>query len=587
MGLANAQECEMPGVTDFEIVPLNNLNLYSDMAIFRDGRVLQIHQWNGDVALYTPGVGTEIIARVPTNAGRRIEDGMLGIELDLNFEETGWIYVYHTPAELGSNRLTRYTFLDDQLLNPKIILEVPRTISGDDKDQRHAGGGMDWNPKTGNLWLCTGDDTNPINSINVGYGPRTSDIAIDNALRTAGNTNDLRGKVLRIKPLPFGDEEEPEPGPGSTYEIPEGNLFPPGAFPGGKTRPEIYSMGHRNPYRVMVDPLTGWAWVGEIGPDGPNIDDPAKGVRGHDEVNLIKGPGNFGWPFAIADNQPYIKGEFESSVYPETGAPFDLENLQNLSQFNTGLIDLPPARPALVYYSADGQQTGLSRILGNGSESATMGPVYNYDPGLESDAKFPPYFHRKAIFGEWARQQIWVITVDKEGTLTKIEPFMDRNHGVGSPIDIEFGPDGSLYVLEYTGCGYCNRSGKLYKIIYTGPQYDPALCPQVTMGCMLPEYTEYDATANMDDGSCLTVAVDREISASIKGLFKINANTIHVTYSDEFLIDILSVKGEKMFSLKGKGLGKYTVTGITDSGLYLLRVKTAEKTFSTQLFLLQ
>ena len=65
--------------------------------------------------------------------------------------------------------------------------------------------------------------------------------------------NDLRGKILRIHPEPDG-----------TYTIPAGNLFPPGT-PG--TRPEIYTMGHRNPWRVSVDSRTGYVYWGEVGPD--------------------------------------------------------------------------------------------------------------------------------------------------------------------------------------------------------------------------------------------------------------------------------------------------------------------------------
>ena len=52
---------------------------------------------------------------------------------------------------------------------------------------------------------------------------------------TSANTNDLRGKLLRIKPQPDG-----------TYSIPAGNLFAPGEM---GTRPEIYAMGFRNAFR--------------------------------------------------------------------------------------------------------------------------------------------------------------------------------------------------------------------------------------------------------------------------------------------------------------------------------------------------
>ncbi|MBK7653635.1 MAG: PQQ-dependent sugar dehydrogenase [Flammeovirgaceae bacterium] len=69
------------------------------------------------------------------------------------------------------------------------------------------------------------------------------------AMKSSSNTNDLRGKILRIHPEPDG-----------TYTIPEGNLFPKGEE---KTRPEIYVMGNRNPYRISVDQKTGFLYWGK------------------------------------------------------------------------------------------------------------------------------------------------------------------------------------------------------------------------------------------------------------------------------------------------------------------------------------
>ena len=62
------------------------------------------------------------------------------------------------------------------------------------------------------------------------------------ARRSSGNSNDLRGKVLRINVAADG-----------SYTSPTDNLFPESADPGDKTRPEIYAMGFRNPFRIQVD----------------------------------------------------------------------------------------------------------------------------------------------------------------------------------------------------------------------------------------------------------------------------------------------------------------------------------------------
>ena len=132
------------------------------------------------------------------------------------------------------------------------------------------------------MFLSTGDDTNPFAS--DGYAP--IDFREDregwDALRTSGNTNDLRGKILRINPENDG-----------TYTIPEGNLFPDGME---KTRPEIYVMGNRNPYRISVDKKTGFLYWGEIGPDAGKTS-PDRGPEGFVEFNQARKPGIYGWPF--------------------------------------------------------------------------------------------------------------------------------------------------------------------------------------------------------------------------------------------------------------------------------------------------
>src|SRR5687767_4954226 len=80
----------------------------------------------------------------------------------------------------------------------------------------HTGGSLAFD-QHGNLYLSTGDNVNPFES--DGYSPsdeRPNRFPWD-AQSSSANTNDLRGKVLRIHPEPDG-----------TYTIPAGNLFPPG-----------------------------------------------------------------------------------------------------------------------------------------------------------------------------------------------------------------------------------------------------------------------------------------------------------------------------------------------------------------------
>src|SRR5690606_24862811 len=111
----------------------------------------------------------------------------------------------------------------------------------------------------GNLYIATGDTNS--SGFSGGYSgnnpePNYMGVSFADARRTAGNTNDLNGKILRIHPEPDG-----------TYTIPEGNLFTGMEEGGGKTRPEIYVMGLRTQSLLQVDPNTDWVTTACVRPD--------------------------------------------------------------------------------------------------------------------------------------------------------------------------------------------------------------------------------------------------------------------------------------------------------------------------------
>jgi glucose/arabinose dehydrogenase len=427
--------------------------------------------WTGKIKLYTPGSGVSEAGSVSVYADN-VENGLLGLAADPNFATNRWLYLFHsrrtagTVYSAGENNvaphehvLMRMTFSDGKLGNPKEILSIKRLT------KRHAAGGIKFNSATGDLYIPTGDDVFPGRQETY-WGGRSESEAWLNDLGTAANTNDLRGKVLRIKPIPFADNATPAPGIGSTYQIPAGNLFPPGT---DKTRPEIYTMGHRNPYKIFLDPVSGIGLVGEVGPDAPGAD-PARGPTGSDEFNLITGPGNYGWPFAIADNQPYVAHDGEA--YPK-GTTFDPARLKNLSKYNTGLEDLPPAIGALAYYNARNSQTGPNTVFGSGNESAMAGPYYRYDAS-KPEVRMPAYFHGKWIVGDYERGKVWSLELDQNKALKQVELLWN----ISRIIDLGIGPDGDLYVLQYNSAGSDRNTGTLLRMQYKGPHYASSLCPQ-------------------------------------------------------------------------------------------------------------
>ncbi|MGW1023879.1 PQQ-dependent sugar dehydrogenase [Streptomyces sp. NPDC002577] len=369
------------------------------------------------------------------------EEGLQGVGIDPDFADNRFVYLYYAPPldtpagdapETGTaadfakfdgvNRLSRFVLNTDGTLDTASetkILDVPATRG----ICCHVGGDIDFDA-AGNLYLSTGDDSNPFQS--DGYTPideRADRNPAFDAQRSAGNTNDLRGKILRIKVNADG-----------SYSIPDGNLFAPGT---DKTRPEIYAMGFRNPFRFSVDKATGILYVGDYGPDA-GAADPARGPAGQVEFARVTGPGNFGWPYCTGDNDAYIDYDFATKT---SGDAFDCDAPKNTSPHNTGLTDLPPAQPAWIPYNGPSVPE-----FGDGSESPMGGPVYHYDATLDSPVKFPEAYDGDFFAGEFGRRWIKRISSDADGTVQSIDDVPWSGTQV---MDMAFGPDGALYVLDY------------------------------------------------------------------------------------------------------------------------------------------
>ncbi|MFD3520045.1 carbohydrate-binding protein [Streptomyces sp. NPDC058653] len=390
------------------------------------------------------------------------EEGLQGIAADPNFQSNRYLYLYYSPklstpggdapvtgnaasfeAWKGHLNLSRFTLKSDNTLDlasEKVVLEVPN-----DRGQCcHVGGDIDFDAQ-GNLYLTTGDDTNPFES--SGYSPideRTDRNPQFDAQRSSGNTNDLRGKVLRIKPTAAGG-----------YTVPSGNLFAPGT---ARTRPEIYAMGFRNPFRMSVDKATGIVYLGDYGPDA-GVTNASRGPSGQVEFNRITGPGNYGWPYCTGTNtssETYSEFTFPSGP---SAAKYNCAAPANNSFRNTGLATLPAAKSSWIKYGGD---AGSPPEFGGGSESPMGGPVYRYDANLNSNVKFPQSLDGRFFAGEYGRKWIKAIEVKSDGTPGVIEAFPWTGTQV---MDQAFGPDGALYVLDY-GTGGNNQA--LYRVEYVG-----------------------------------------------------------------------------------------------------------------------
>ncbi|NUT94377.1 MAG: ThuA domain-containing protein, partial [Saccharothrix sp.] len=441
-------DCTATRTNAFEKVTLDDTTANPmELAIADDGRVFYIDR-NGAIRIVRRDGAVVTAGTLNVYTGQ--EFGLLGIALDPDFATNNNIFLYYSPAGSESvDRVSRFTLQGDTIVagSEKVVL----TITTQREQCCHAGGALEFD-NDGNLYITTGDNSNPFAS--DGYAPldETPDRAPWDSQRSSANTNNLNGKILRITPQADG-----------TYTVPAGNMFPAGT---AKTRPEIYAMGFRNPFRIGLDPLTNKLQVADYGPDAGSSN-PQRGPDGRVEWNIVDKPGFYGWPYCVGDNTPYVDYDFATGV---SGAAFDCAHPVNNSPNNTGLTELPAAIGTKIWQGKT--STGNPEIGGSGAPMA--GGTYRYDPQLDSARKWPAYWDGKAIWGDWNDGRLFSLQLNADGTgvadISRMLPGMafNRVHAM------QFGPDGALYVIEWgSGFGGNNADSGVYRIDYVRGDRSP------------------------------------------------------------------------------------------------------------------
>ena len=431
-----------------KVTLVEGLNEPMELEVLENKDVLFIER-AGKIRLYKNETG-ELVEAGFLDVYPEREDGLMGLAKDPDFKNNHWIYLYYAPANTSVNRISRFEFRNDvvDLSSEKILLDVPVY-----RDCCHSGGSLEFD-RHGNLFLSLGDDSTPFESSNFNPIDERSFRAENvDAQRSSGNANDLRGSIIRIHPEADG-----------TYTIPEGNLFPAGTE---GTRPEIYVMGNRNPFRIAIDPHNDNLFWGEVGPDAAE-NDSLRGPKGHDEYNLATKPGFFGWPYFVGDNKAYWKFDFEKE---ESLFQFDPNAPLNTSPRNTGIQNLPPAQKPLIWYPYD--ESIEFPMLGTGGRNAMAGPVYYREDYEDSEVRFPGYYNGKSIFYDWMRNWIFMVSLTENNELDTLEQFMP-NTVFDKPVDMQYGPDGALYILEYgTFWRSQNDNSGLYRIEFAAGNRKP------------------------------------------------------------------------------------------------------------------
>lgn len=168
------------------------------------------------------------------------QGGLLDIALSPFFARDHLVYIsYSEPAAGGKSALTvaRATFTNDRFGPFTVLWRTAATTGGQF-------GGRLVLKSTHEIYISTGERQQ--------FTP-------------AQDTKGLLGKIIRLS-----DDGTPR----------TGNPF----IGNPAYAPEIFTLGHRNPYGLAVDPATGQLWEHEMGP------------QGGDELNLVVKGRNYGWP---------------------------------------------------------------------------------------------------------------------------------------------------------------------------------------------------------------------------------------------------------------------------------------------------
>ena len=228
-----------------------------EIAFLPDGRAL-VTERPGRVRLITRDrrLLPEPVAEV--SVSQQAEDGLLGLAVDPDFSRNGLVYLYRTTGD--DNEVARYRLDGQRLREQAVIVDaIPAAAI-------HDGGRIHFGPDR-RLYVSTGESGNP---------------------GLAQDRGSLGGKFLRLSPE---------------------------AYRGASSaRPEVYSIGHRNPQGFDWQPGTDRLVATEHGPSGGD------GPRGFDEVNLVRRGANYGWP-RVFGNQSATGVVSPAAVYEEPIAP--------------------------------------------------------------------------------------------------------------------------------------------------------------------------------------------------------------------------------------------------------------------------
>jgi glucose/arabinose dehydrogenase len=390
---------EEPYINDSSLkieVVVDGLKHPTTMAFLGQNDILVLEKDNGTVRrILNETLLSKPLLDVPVAS--KGERGMLGIAIAR--DETDhhiYVFLYYTESATGKdldrnslhNRLYRYEFINNTLVKPKLLLDLPAGFY-------HNGGKIMIGPDK-YVYISVGelDDPSLANERNKALNNQSGD----------ANEPDGRGGILRI---------DQEGRPIGTHGI-LGDEEPLNKY---------YAYGIRNSFGMDIDPLTGKLWDTENGPSFG------------DEINLVEPGFDSGWRkvqgiWTVTDGK---EGGLASEK-PDNLVDFDGRGKYSPPEF-TWEGSFGPT--ALKYLSTD----KLGKKYENDILVADVrdGKIYHFDLNQ----------NRTALTLQGPLSDKVANSDDDVSDVLFAQGFAVRNQSESGITDMELGPDGYLYLLEH------------------------------------------------------------------------------------------------------------------------------------------
>ena len=370
----------------------SGLYLPTRIAFLGPNDILVTQKVNGTVSRIINGT---VLAPplLDVNVASQAERGMAGIAVSKNDTRT-FVFLYYTEAEskdggkaLG-NRLYRYEFVNDKLVNPKLLLDLPATPG-----PFHNGGAVTIGPD-GNVYVSVG---------NINAGCEFTD-------------KNSSCQTVKSKAENYVGGLEPDGRAGILRVTKDGDNVEPGILGNNGSKIKYYAYGIRNSFGLDFDPVTGNLWDTENGPDYG------------DEINLVNPGFNSGWAKVEGIWKPNGTGLGEVSLKPRHLEDFGGKGIYRVPEF-TWRNTVGPTAVTFVNTDKLGKQYQNDILVGD----VNTGRIYHFDLN-----------EQRTGFNLKGQLEDKIADTDRENR------GIVFGHDFGEVTDIKVGPDGYVYVVVYS-----------------------------------------------------------------------------------------------------------------------------------------